>query len=142
MGQLKIMTYGRIVRFADTDAAGVVYFANVLNFCHEAYEDALLQKGISLPNIPDFPGLALPIVHTEVDFMAPLACGDHLNISLEPQQIDPSSYQIDYWIMHLKGKKLAAQARTRHICLDIQTRHRCELPPILQAWLSSYAGKD
>ncbi|WP_216594146.1 thioesterase family protein [Synechococcus sp. PCC 6312] len=35
---------------------------------------------------------------------------------------------------------LVPQARTRHICLDIQTRHHCELPPILQAWISFYAG--
>ncbi|MDS3861217.1 hypothetical protein RIF25_10405 [Thermosynechococcaceae cyanobacterium BACA0444] len=37
---------------------------------------------------------------------------------------------------------LVPQARTRHIYPDIQTRHHCELPPILQAWLSAYAGHD
>ena len=30
--------YYYTVRFQDTDAAGVVYFANVLRICHEAYE--------------------------------------------------------------------------------------------------------
>ena len=34
-------SYSRSVRFADTDAAGVVFFANYLALCHEAYEEAL-----------------------------------------------------------------------------------------------------
>lgn len=133
------MTYSRIVRFADTDAAGVVYFAHVLNFCHEAYEDALCGLGIYLPKIPDCPTIALPIVHAAVDFKLPLACGDHLNIAIHPQKIDPFSYEIHYRIQRLAHEKLAAQALTRHVCIDRQTRQRCELPNILQAWISSYA---
>ncbi|MDS3861214.1 thioesterase family protein [Thermosynechococcaceae cyanobacterium BACA0444] len=136
------MTYGRIVRFADTDAAGVVYFANVLNFCHEAYEDSLLHQGIVLPQMANFPRLALPITHAEVNFKLPLVCGDHLNIGIKPEQIDSFSYEINFQVIRLRDEKLAAQARTRHVCLDIQTRHRCELPSILQAWLSAYAGHD
>jgi len=33
-------TYSRTVHFADTDAAGVVFFANFLAICHEAYEES------------------------------------------------------------------------------------------------------
>ncbi|MFS8118916.1 MAG: acyl-CoA thioesterase, partial [Microcoleus sp.] len=41
-------SYTRTVRFQDTDAAGVVYFANVLAMCHEAYEASLAASGINL----------------------------------------------------------------------------------------------
>ncbi|MHC5822651.1 MAG: acyl-CoA thioesterase, partial [Nostoc sp.] len=44
-------TYNRTVRFQDTDAAGVVYFASVLSICHEAYEESLEASSI---NIKDF----------------------------------------------------------------------------------------
>lgn len=135
------MTYSRRVRFADTDAAGVVYFANVLNFCHEAYEDELLGLGIRLPGMPDYPDLALPIVHAAVDFKSPLSCGDQLNIGLKPRQIDSCSYEIDYQVIRSRDKKLAAQALTRHVCIKYQTRTRAPLPPILQAWISSYAER-
>jgi len=30
--------YDRKIHFADTDSAGVVYFARLLSICHEAYE--------------------------------------------------------------------------------------------------------
>ncbi|MDJ0549913.1 MAG: 1,4-dihydroxy-2-naphthoyl-CoA hydrolase, partial [Microcystis aeruginosa] len=32
------MSYERLIYLADTDAAGVVYFAHLLSICHEAYE--------------------------------------------------------------------------------------------------------
>ena len=40
--------YPRTIRFADTDAAGVVYFAQILSICHEAYEASLQASGIEL----------------------------------------------------------------------------------------------
>ncbi len=129
------MGYQRIVRFADTDAAGVVYFVNVLNFCHEAYEDALLDLGIRLPAIPDCPEVALPIIHAAVDFQRPLTCGEHLEITLHPTLIDPVSYEIRYSVQMPAIQKTAAQALTRHVCINPTTRQRHPLPEILQAWI-------
>ncbi|MBD2021122.1 1,4-dihydroxy-2-naphthoyl-CoA hydrolase, partial [Leptolyngbya sp. FACHB-36] len=40
--------YSRTVRFSDTDAAGVVYFASALSICHEAYEASLAAVGVDL----------------------------------------------------------------------------------------------
>ncbi len=132
------MIYNRTVRFADTDAAGVVYFAHILNFCHEAYEDALLKLEIRIPHIPDFPHLALPISHAELSCYAPLTCGDSLEISLRPVLLSPTSFEITYAIRITATENLAAQAKTRHVCINGQTRQRCELPLILQAWVNSY----
>ena len=41
-------TLRRVIRFQETDAAGVVYFANLLALCHEAYEASLAHAGIAL----------------------------------------------------------------------------------------------
>ena len=41
-------THHRTVRLADTDAAGVVFFARTLMLCHEAYEEALARAGLDL----------------------------------------------------------------------------------------------
>lgn len=40
--------YHRTIRFQDTDSAGVVYFANTLAMCHEAYEESLMASGIQV----------------------------------------------------------------------------------------------
>jgi 1,4-dihydroxy-2-naphthoyl-CoA hydrolase len=52
--------YFRTVRFADTDAAGVVFFANYLVFCHEAYEESLAANGIELQTFFKTTGLVFP----------------------------------------------------------------------------------
>jgi 1,4-dihydroxy-2-naphthoyl-CoA hydrolase len=40
--------YSRTIHFQETDAAGVVYFANLLALCHEAYEASLAEAGVDL----------------------------------------------------------------------------------------------
>lgn len=89
-------TYQRIVRFQDTDAAGVVYFANVLAICHEAYEASLAASGIDLNTFFRGTDVAIPIVHASVDFMRPLRCGDRLEIHLTPTPLSSSEFAIAY----------------------------------------------
>lgn len=54
-------TYNRTVRFQDTDAAGVVYFANVLGICHEAYEESLEASSINLKDFLLIPLWGFPL---------------------------------------------------------------------------------
>jgi 1,4-dihydroxy-2-naphthoyl-CoA hydrolase len=89
-------THQRTVRFSDTDAAGVVYFANVLNFCHEAYEESLTASGINLKQFFTNPVVAIPITNTTVDFYRPMYCGDKLSIQLTSQQLDINRFEISY----------------------------------------------
>ena len=53
----------RTVRFGDTDAAGVMHFARLLTWCHEAYEESLERFGLSAAEIfptPSWPAPDLP----------------------------------------------------------------------------------
>ncbi len=130
------MAYIRTIRFQDTDAAGVVYFANVLALCHEAYEASLAVSHIHLKTFFSNPEFAIPIVHASVDFFHPIFCGDRLAIHLIPQQITDYTFEINYKISLLESDKWVAQAITKHVCIDPKTRKKQHLPdPILQ-WLS------
>ncbi|NET73956.1 MAG: acyl-CoA thioesterase, partial [Sphaerospermopsis sp. SIO1G2] len=93
-----VFIYSRTVKFSDTDAAGVVYFANTLSICHEAYEESLKQSGINIKAFFTHPTVAFPIVHANVDFLRPVYCGDDLVISLIPQKISVDKFNINYEI--------------------------------------------
>ena len=126
-------TYHRTVRFRDTDAAGVVYFANALSICHEAYEESLEVSGI---NIQDFFGnssLAFPIVHSSIDFLRPMFCGNKLIISLTPQKLSVDKFEINYEI--LMDDMIVSKAVTRHVCIDTSTRQKNKLPSQIVHWL-------
>lgn len=139
--------YHRTVYFRDTDGAGVVYFAQVLAFCHEAYESSLAAVGIELPHFFRAQTLAVPITHADVDFFAPLTCGQALGIVLTPQRGDRSSeFAITYQVHLLPAPQAppnpsdrpAAIAHTRHVCIHPTLRHRCDRPPFLENWLDTW----
>ena len=128
-------TYYYTVRFQDTDAAGVVYFANVLRICHEAYEVSLAASGINLKSFFTNPSVAFPIVHANVDFLRPMYCGDNLMISLLAEKIGLDKFEITYEI--IIDEVVVAKAITRHVCIDISSRNKLELPNYMNHWLET-----
>ncbi|BAU15031.1 1,4-dihydroxy-2-naphthoyl-CoA hydrolase [Leptolyngbya sp. NIES-3755] len=126
--------YSRSIHFSDTDAAGVVYFANVLRFCHDAYEASLVARGIDLRSFFSGQDFAVPVVHAEVDFFKPMFCGDQITIALTPTLLKPSEFEISY---QLASNHAIAKALTRHVCIDVGTRSRQDLPPVLLDWLNN-----
>ncbi|MFO0171527.1 MAG: acyl-CoA thioesterase, partial [Aphanizomenon sp.] len=112
--------YYYTVRFQDTDAAGVVYFANGLRICHEAYEVSLAASGINLKSFFTNSSVAFPIVHANVDFFRPMYCGDNLVISLLPEKIGLDKFEITYEIM--VDEVMVAKAITRHVCINVSSR--------------------
>ncbi|MBG1260071.1 acyl-CoA thioesterase [Nostoc commune] len=128
-------TYNRTVRFQDTDAAGVVYFANVLGICHEAYEESLEASSINLKEFFTNPSVGFPIVHANVDFLRPMFVGDKLLISLIPQKIGGDKFEVTYEIT--VGEVVVAKAITRHVCIDVSSRSKRELADEIIQWLET-----
>ncbi|MBW4593776.1 MAG: acyl-CoA thioesterase [Brasilonema angustatum HA4187-MV1] len=126
-------TYNRTIHFQDTDAAGVVYFANLLSICHEAYEESLVISGINLKDFFTNPSVAFPIVHASVDFFRPLYCGDNLVIRLMPQQLSVDRFEVAYEV--IVGEVIAAKAVTRHVCIETSNKTKTELPENMKEWL-------
>ncbi len=132
--------YTRTIRFQDTDAAGVVYFTNVLAICHEAYEASLAAVGFKLQSFFSDPLLAIPIVHAYVDLLQPMVCGDRYTITMRPSLLSPQKFEIFYQIFGAEGvDRLAGKGYTRHVCIDPARRTRQDLPPVMTAWLHRWA---
>ena len=131
----------RTVRFGDTDAAGVVHFVRLLEWCHQAYEESLERFGLTaadvFPSPSRTPDVALPIVHCCADFQRPLVCGDPLAIALEPRRLDPGCFEIHYRFG--RGPETVATALTRHLAISSEARRRCSLPEPINRWLEASA---
>lgn len=61
------------VTFADTDASGIVYFANFFRYAQEAEVEALASLGFSRLD------MRYPRVHAEADFISPLVFRDEIH---------------------------------------------------------------
>jgi 1,4-dihydroxy-2-naphthoyl-CoA hydrolase len=143
-------SHARTVRFADTDAAGVVFFARYLAMCHEAYEEALAGAGLPLARFFADTGLVVPIAKSEASYLRPLECGDRLRIEVTPARLTEHSFALAFTIWKIipaasnsagaavpATEKRAAVARTEHVCIDARTRERQALPPALAAWVDA-----
>ncbi len=137
--------YEYTIQFRDTDAAGVVYFANIISICHVAYEASLIQSGVDLQSFVNSSEFAVPISHVTADFYQPLFCGDRIIIELTPALINPSSathskFEINYQISPVDNQLIiSATAITKHITINPQTRKQRELPEVLTNWLTSWS---
>ncbi len=131
-------SHHRTVRFADTDAAGVVFFANYPAICHEAYEDALGAAGIDLRTFFAANAVVVPIARCECDYLRSLHPGDKLRITVAPAPLTADSFELRFEIFRLGSpEKLAARARTEHVCIAAATRARQPLPSALAAWVKA-----
>lgn len=128
-------TYNRTIRLQDTDAAGVVYFANVLSICHEAYEASLEASNINLKAFFTNPRIAFPIVNANVDFFRPMFCGNKLEISLIPHKLGVNKFEVIYEI--IVEDVLVAKAVTRHVCIDAISRSKQDVSAEIIQWLES-----
>jgi 1,4-dihydroxy-2-naphthoyl-CoA hydrolase len=128
--------YSRTVRFQDTDAAGVVYFANTLAMCHEAYEESLIVSGVEVSKFFGSGAIALPIVHAEADYRHPAFCGDRHEILLTPVSTSQDGFEIRYEIYGEGDRdQLIGRALTRHVCINPVSRERQPLPQQVLEWL-------
>jgi 1,4-dihydroxy-2-naphthoyl-CoA hydrolase len=129
-------TYDRTVHFADTDAAGVVFFANYLAICHEAYEEALSASGIDLKAFFADNGVVIPVAKSEAEYLRPISCGDKLHVSVRPKTLSENSFEIRFEITRLgPPAKAAGRIRTEHVCIDSGSRARKTLPEPLSDWV-------
>ncbi len=131
-------TYQRTIRFSDTDAAGVVYFANILSICHESYEALLASGGIDLNEFFSARSIAVPIVHASIDFLHPMRCGDVYQVQLQPIEIKASKFRLNYSIAstnQTSSNQIAAAAHTIHVCVKTDRREKTELPESLRLCL-------
>lgn len=129
--------FTRIIRFSDTDSAGVVYFSNVLSICHEAYEESLRVFAVDLKSFFTSSQTAYPIVHASVDFYRPMYCGDEISISIHPQTIDECTFEIAYLIESVSAGNTLAKALTRHVCIDTVVRKKQPLTLTMTDWIDS-----
>ncbi len=126
------------INLGDTDAAGVIYFARQYDIIHRAYEKLLAEIEFSIKYILDSSSFALPIIHSESDFILPITIGDEIEIQITLGRIGITSFMLDYEL--LKGGKLAGKASTVHVAIDKISKQKVQLPEDLVEKLKSIAG--
>ena len=122
----------------DTDAAGIIFYANLFRICQYALEGFLADIGYGLPVLFSRRTMGLPVVHAEGDFEQQLTVGMKVEIRARVASIGTSSYRMAYELWSEQGARMAT-ASTVQVCVDPQTRTSVKLPEDFRKALQTYA---
>jgi|GEM_PF-188511 len=134
-----VFTVEEQIWFDDTDAAGVMFNANLFRICHRAYERFLEHIGFPISKILSEKKWKMPIVHLEGDFFLPMTTGMKILIEVSITKIGNKSFNIGYEVYN-NEQKLCAKALSTHIAIDV-TEDTKTMPAKLRVALSSVQSK-
>ena len=90
------------VYYEDTDAGGVVYHSNYLNFCERARSDVFFQKGLT-PMLDDGHFVARRVI---ADYLLSSRLGDLLDIETDLTELKGASFILKQTIYNKERQKV------------------------------------
>jgi acyl-CoA thioester hydrolase len=110
------------VYFEDTDAYGIVYYANYLKFMERARSDFIRAVGVDQGAELRASGSAYAVVEVDIRYRKPARLGDDLLILSTVDQVRASSVLIHQRVM--RGEEQLTDAHVTAAFLDGQGRPR------------------
>ena len=104
------------ISFYDCDPAGILFYGRIFEICHSAYEDLIRSFNLTSDywNNEEY---AVPISHTEGEYMLPLRPGDEVTVEVTVSVLKESSFELSYTCRDSKGD-VTNQVKTVHIFVD------------------------
>lgn len=119
------------VYWEDTDAGGVVYYANYLRFMERARSDWLRAIGIDQARLQREERLQFVVVEANVRYHRPARYDDELVVSVTPGAMRRASIEMGQEVR--RGDELLVSATVRAACIDADTLKPKPLPKRLVA---------
>ena len=141
------------VYWEDTDAGGIVYYANYLKFMERARTEWLRALGVDQVRLKEDHGLMFVVVDVEAHYRKPARYGDELQVTCKVSETSRASLTLEQEVYRAAqgcanatgaGRAGAADAdllldgRVRAACLDAQSYRPRPLPQ--QLWKQINAG--
>ena len=98
------------IYYHQTDCGGVVYYANYLHFLEEARTEFLAGRGVNIKELIA-QGSFFVVSHQELDYKAPAAYGDILDITTRVKEVSGVRINLEHKIKKTDGI-LVAEALT------------------------------
>ncbi len=103
------------VYYEDTDAAGVVYYANCLKFLERARTEWLDRHSLPLPELERAHGVVFVVTRAEIDFRGAARLGDRLEATVAFEPAGRAQLAARQTVR--RGDEVLVDARIRLACL-------------------------
>lgn len=121
------------VYWEDTDAGGIVFYANYLKFFERARTEWLRSLGVQQQALREATGAIFVVTDTQVRFLRPARLDDCLDVTATPRDLGRASMQIHQQAW--RGAELLAEGDIRIGCVDATTLRPRRFPDPLPGLL-------
>ena len=117
------------VYYEDTDAGGVVYYANYLKYLERARTEAIFSVGISNKKLLNDYNTLIIVKSCNIDYKKSAKLEDVLNIKSKTIEVKNTSFLMQQNIF--LGNELVVESQVRLVCVD-KLGKPTRIPQILQ----------
>ena len=121
-----VFTWTVRVYYEDTDAGGIVFYANYLKFFERARTEWLRAVGVSQQELARDEGAIFVVRSAAVDYHAPARLDDVLKLTLNIEKLGRAS--VSFVQQAWCGETLLASAAVKVGCVDAATLRPRSLP--------------
>ena len=114
------------VYYEDTDAGGVVFYANYLKFFERARKEMLRALGFEQDDLIAKNGIIFAVRSIEVDYLRPALFNEQILVSAEVVLAKKVSVTFEQTIT--RGDDVLCKSTVRIACLDAKTLRPKEIP--------------
>lgn len=122
------------IYYEDTDAGGVVFYANYLKYAERARTELLREKGFESSRMLEDHGLFIVVRHVEADYRKPAVLDDGIHIHTSLAGMRNTSFQLRQDA--LREGTLLCGMLVRMVCVN-RTMTPVRIPPVLKQALIS-----
>ena len=120
--ELKLRVY-----YEDTDAGGIVYYANYLRYMERARSDWLRAVGVNHHDLRSEHGVMLVVTRAYTDYLAPARLEDDLIVDVALTRARRASLDLQQQVRHIDGQ-LLCKADVRAACVHVANQRPCRFP--------------
>ena len=114
------------VYYEDTDAGGIVYYANYLRFMERARTEWLRSLGCEQSDLADRHGVVFVVRSAAIDYLKPARFNDILQVSVELIKVGAGHIDV---VQHVtRGAELIAEAAVKVACVGLRTMRPVRIP--------------
>ena len=117
------------VYWEDTDAGGVVYYANYLKFMERARSEWLRAYGFEQDVLRDEAGVVFVVRRVEIDYLSPARFNEELDVSVKLHEMGRASLSVRQELM--RGSTCLAKAVVALACVDAANFKPVKMPATL-----------
>jgi len=122
----------RRIYYEDTDAGGIVYYANYLRYLEQGRTEFLRARGLSVRALHE-QGYLIPVMRLEIDYLVPAVLDDLIRVDTTLLEITNATCTLGQQVIRVSDGEMLVDAKVTLACIGPAKKARRLPRELMQA---------